>query len=196
MRIDDCQCVLIYGGSFDPPHRAHIELPAMVMRKIGADAVAYIPAANQPLKTDRTLADAEHRLAMLRLALRDQPHAIILTDEIDRGGTSYTIDTLRALRKRLPKHTTMRLLIGADQVDLFDQWKAAVQIIALAEPVVMARPSQSRGHSEAWSKRFVNVPAMDVSSTEIRRRVRNGEPIDDLVPASIAAYITNNRLYR
>jgi nicotinate-nucleotide adenylyltransferase len=196
MRLSDCHSVLIYGGSFDPPHNAHVELPAIVMRAIGADAIAYVPVANQPLKADRELAGAAHRVAMLRLALRDNPQATVLTDEIDRGGTSYTIDTLRALRKRLPASTAMRLLIGADQVDLFDQWKAADDIIALAEPVVMARPAQSHERPANWAHRYVDVPAMDISSTGIRRRVRAGEPIDHLVPAAVAQYIAEHGLYR
>jgi len=117
--------VLLFGGSFDPPHRAHTALPRIVAERIGADVVAYLPAGRAPHKLDREQTDPRHRLAMLRLALQDEPGTIVLTDEIDRapGEPSYTVDTLERLHGRVSPGTTLRLLFGGDQLHIFDTWR-------------------------------------------------------------------------
>lgn len=204
MELSSTRHLLIFGGSFDPPHVAHVLLPELVMTAIGADAVAYVPAARQPLKADQLATAAHHRLAMLRLALRGKSHAMILTDELDRandGRPSYTIDTLEALRRRLPRATRMRLLIGADQLRLFGKWKNPRRIIELAEPVVMLRPPDTRATLLAacdatWDGRFVPTPTMNVSATDIRRRIREGLSTDGLLDRAVADYIEKHRLYR
>src|SRR5690606_33875394 len=138
----------------------------------------------------------------LRLALKDAKHTTILTDEIDRGRDgrpSYTVDTLAALRDRLRSGgrpgATLRLLIGTDQVRVFDQWKEPEQVAALAEPLVMVRPPETRASLLAalpddtararWAGRLIEVPRMDVSSTDVRQRVARGEPIEGLVPPAV-----------
>lgn len=208
MDLTRCQQVLVFGGSFDPPHRAHVELPEQVRRALSADAVAYVPAARPPHKLDRDRAPAAHRLAMLHLALANRPHATILTDELDRaadGKPSYTVDTLEALHRRLPPEVTLRLLIGTDQVRIFDQWHEAARVAELAEPAVMVRPSQTKAQLLAsldearrrvWEPRLVAVDAMPISSSMVRERVQRGEPIDDLVPEAVARYIAEHGLYR
>ena len=216
--------LLLYGGSFDPPHCAHIELPLRIRREIGAEAVAYIPAAMSPLKTDRRPTPAHHRLAMLERALAGRDDAVVYTLEIDhditraaedgghtarQGGNaiapSYTIDTVRTLRQRLPAEVTLRLLIGADQMLLFHKWKDAPELEALAEPLVMLRPpwTEEKLWAEAppeldpekWKPRLTPTPMLDVSSSEVRKRLTRGEPIDHLVPASVAEYIQRYGLY-
>lgn len=206
-----CKKIIVFGGSFDPPHVAHVKLPSLVMRAIGADAVVYVPAGAQPFKIDRQPTPASHRLAMLRLALRDQPHAHIITDEIDRAAGSprqptYTADTLESLRKQLGPTVTMRLLIGGDNLRVFDQWREPGRIVELAEPVVMVRPPDTReqllGHlpkgfdPEQWKNRFVDIPVMDVSSTDIRGRAARGQPITGLVSPGVEAYIREHGLYQ
>ncbi|MEX0745074.1 MAG: nicotinate (nicotinamide) nucleotide adenylyltransferase, partial [Phycisphaeraceae bacterium] len=182
MDLARCDKVIVFGGSFDPPHRAHVRLPRQVGEAIGADAVAYVPAARAPHKLDRTQTDATHRLAMLQAALADEPWAIVLTDELDRardGRPSYTVDTLEALHRRLPD-AELRLLMGADQVRIFDQWHEAARVAELAEPVVLVRPPESAasllaslpaGEREVWAARLVEVDRIDVSSTQVRQRV-------------------------
>lgn len=199
--------VLVFGGSFDPPHHAHIALPTLVAQQIGADVVAYIPAGRAPHKLDREQTPPEHRLAMLHLALLDKPQSIILTDELDRDPDvpSYTIDTLEALSSRLSPGGTMRLLMGADQLRIFESWRDPRRVVELAEPVVMVRPPDTRQSLLAslpddasraeWGPRLVDVPAMPISSTLIRQRVANGQSIDDLVPPAVAHYIAANALY-
>ncbi len=204
------QRILVFGGSFDPPHRAHVQLPQQVARAIGADLIAYIPAGRAPHKLDREQTDPQHRLAMLRLALADQPGlvpAMVLTDELDRGADqpSFTVDTLELLRQRIDAATQLRLLIGADQLRIFDQWRQPKRIIELAEPAVMVRPPDTRAsllaslpadQRDAWAHRLVDVDAMEISSTDLRMRVAQGELIDAWVSPSVARYIERHKLYQ
>ena len=190
--------IVLFGGSFDPPHLAHIKLPMIGMHAIGADAVIYIPSGNQPFKQHALQTPAHHRLAMLRLALQDIPHAIVLTDEITRATTSrlenaprktnvtidpptYTVDTLEALRKQLEPHVELRLLIGSDQLKVFNTWRQPERIIELAQPLVMVRPPDTRSSvlgalpkgydPRLWSGRLIELPPIDISSTQIRSLV-------------------------
>lgn len=163
------QRVLIFGGTFDPPHKAHASLPAMAAELLECDLILYVPAAISPLKSMHPTASAEHRLAMMLLAIADVPNAKISTIELDRaasgsGGPSYTIDTLRALHEEYAAHhragaeasrpaaatvaaaasirnpPEFRLLIGCDQALDFHRWKDWQQILLLATPAVMLRP--------------------------------------------------------
>jgi nicotinate (nicotinamide) nucleotide adenylyltransferase len=157
--------VLVFGGTFDPPHLAHAQLPMLAAAQLGCDEILYVPAAINPLKSGTKLKPAppEHRLAMLLLAVADVPGAKISTIELDRKGKSYTIDTLRALHKqqgnsvgsspsprlraRPPAPSPapiFHLLIGADQALDFHRWKNWQEIIELATPAVMLRPPWSR----------------------------------------------------
>lgn len=208
MRLYEADHVLIFGGTFDPPQRAHVELPMFVREKTGADAVAFIPAARSPHKPGREPTDAKHRVAMLELALRGVDEAVILTDEIDHakpGEPSYTADTLTRLQGELPAHVKLRLLIGSDQAAHFGAWKAPEKIVEIADPLVMIRPPDTREsllaavsepHRGFWAGRLIEAPAIDSSATEVRRRVAAGEPIDGLVAPEVAHYIRRHRLYR
>jgi nicotinate-nucleotide adenylyltransferase len=214
--------VIVFGGSFDPPHVAHVLLPALAMRTLGAQAVVYVPAAQSPHKLDHVGTPAAHRLAMLRLALAEVPHAHILTDELDRAAAaptadaaaaaspgaapSYTVDTLEALHRRWGPDPQMRLLIGADQLRVFDTWKSWARIIELAEPLVMVRSPQSRAallaalprgfHAGQWAGRIIDLPQIDISSSLIRAQVARGLPITGMVHPAVADYIRRHGLYR
>ncbi len=211
MKLSPHKSILLYGGTFDPPHVAHLVLPQLAREAISADVVAYIPAAHAPHKPGVKPTAAKHRLAMLRLALRGVKHATILTDELDRaaegsGGPSYTVDTLEALRHRLGPGPVLRLLIGADNLRIFDTWKNPARIIELAEPVVMVRPpdtkesllkSLPRGYSrKEWAPRLVDLPLFDLSATQIRRRAAEGKAIAGMVTPAVERYIAKHRLYR
>jgi nicotinate-nucleotide adenylyltransferase len=214
MRLDvpsDARSVLIFGGAFDPPHRAHIALPQMVAERIGADWVLYIPAAAPPLK-DGPVASGEDRIAMLDAALGREARASVTDLELVRGGQSFTVDTLADLRDRLPS-VTLRLLIGADQAGQFHRWREARRVIALAEPVVMLRPPHDdRGailaamapywtgeELAAWEDRFVETPVMEGSSTEVRELLRaegvGAERLEALLPAGVLEVIRERGLY-
>jgi nicotinate-nucleotide adenylyltransferase len=208
MDLTTCRQIVLFGGSFDPPHVAHVALPVLAMEAIGADAVAFIPAANAPHKRGRAQTPAAHRLAMLRLAVEGCPRCVVLTDEIDRAGDgnpSFTVDTLEARSRRLPG-VRLRLLIGADMLRIFDTWRSPERIVELAEPLVMVRPPDTRASllaslprgydAAAWEKRLVDLPQMDVSSTMIRSKLSKGERITGLVIPAVEDYIRRERLYR
>ena len=193
---------MIFGGSFDPPHVAHVALPRQVALTIGADVVLYIPAGRAPHKLDKRQTDPAHRLAMLRLALAEEPDTLVLDDEIrraDDGRPSYTVDTLEDLHARLAPDAQMRLLIGTDQVDIFESWYRWERVAELAEPVVMRRPSAAGelpdDLPEPWPGRVVEVTHTDVSSTAVRQRVRDGLALDGWVHPDVADYIAQHRLY-
>jgi nicotinate-nucleotide adenylyltransferase len=211
---------LIFGGTFDPPHCAHVALPQAAARELGCDRILYIPAAVSPFKAAPDFPPptaAQHRLAMLRLALRDSPNAEISTFEIDRAAEqanraaapSYTIDTLRGLRAEAAARGEWFLLIGADQALDFHRWKNWREILERATPAVMLRPPWQRQtfvsalrerydpaeaqHWEGWTLR--SLPQMDVSATVIRSRLAAGLPLDGLVHPDVEAYIRDKGLY-
>lgn len=157
--------ILLFGGTFDPPHLAHARLPALAARRLDCGEILYVPAAINPLKNDADSTPAHHRLAMLLLAIADVPGARINTIELDRQGRSYTIDTLKALHRQhnaalVPqllsssKHAahaarskpqlSFHLLIGSDQALDFHRWKDWQEILTLATPAVMLRPPLDR----------------------------------------------------
>lgn len=188
--------LIVFGGSFDPPHRAHVQLPRLVREKLDADAVIYVPVGIPPHRPD-TLAPARHRLAMLKLALADDPHAVIDPIEIERaasGRPTYTVDTLEALREKFPG-TGLRLLIGADQMRDLHTWRNPNRILELAEPVVMAREDIALPDA-SWSGRLVDTPRLDVSATELRRRLAVGEATGDWLDPDVARHIARHGLYR
>jgi len=207
VQLRDLQSLLVFGGSFDPPHIAHAALPRLARQRLGLDAVAYIPAGRAPHKLDRVQTDPAHRLAMTRLALADDPAALVLDVEAARDPSrpSYTVGTLAWLTDQLPADATMRLLIGTDQMAIFDTWKSADRVVRLAEPAVMVRPPLTLDSAlglvpaeqrNAWRPRLLELPQMPVSSTDIRQRVADGLPIDPLVAPPVADYIAEHGLYR
>jgi len=195
---------LLFGGSFDPPHRAHAELPEHARAAVGADVVLYIPTARSPFKRGEPGTAAKHRLVMTQLAVADNPRAVVLSVETAAAGDqpTYTIDTLREL-KGGAADTVFRLLIGADQLPGFDRWREAAAIVELADPVVMRRPGDDLdaglAHVEAalgWVPTIVDTPLVDLSSTDLRRRLASGEPVGDGVAPAVLDYIAAQGLYR
>jgi len=208
----DADRLIVYGGSFDPPHRAHVALPAQVCDAIDADGVLFIPAGQPPHKS-RSLTDASHRLAMLRIALRGTTRAAIDTLEIDRDDLTYMVDTLSVLRERLGDAIDLRLLIGADMAAIFYDWRHPRRILELADVVVAMRPPWTHARlfeslpddltaeeRRAWSQRVVDTDVIDVSSTTLREALRDGAYDDTIVrdhlDPQVLAYIRENNLYR
>lgn len=206
------QTLLIYGGAFDPPHRAHVELPFEIARRIEADRVLFVPTGQPPHKSDASASAADRR-AMLRAALAGQPDADISTFELNRPSTSYTVDTLEHLRRTLADGVNMRLLIGADMAAMFYDWRSPQRIIELAEPVVMMRPPYDidallrtlpaglpEAERAAWRSRIVPCEQIDISSTQLREHLAAGDYDSAVVrrtlhPA-VVDYIRRRGLYR
>jgi len=206
--VSETTRVLLFGGSFDPPHRAHLELSAWVQQALDVDRVIFVPAAQNPLKLDAPT-DPAHRLAMLQLALADRPAFETSTIELDRGGPSYFVDTLRAMRAELgDDDVDLRFLIGVDQALHFDRWREHEAILELATPVVLMRPPWSRetftralreaydpATAERWTKWVIDAPLIDLSATRVRAMLRDGEDVGDALPAPVLEYIREHRLY-
>lgn len=184
----------VFGGSFDPVHTGHITAALAAGRALRAEAVHLVPAAVQPFKAGRRLAPAEDRLAMLRLAATG--HGLLVVDdrEIRRGGVSYTIETLREMRAEFGADP-LCLMVGADAAHDLPQWRDGAGIARLATIVVLTRPGATAPRHPLID-RVLEVPAVDVSATEIRDRVARGERIRGLVPDAVAEYIASHGLYR
>jgi len=186
----------VFGGTFDPPHIGHVIVAQDAWQALGLDLVLFVPARLPPHKRDRALAPAELRRAMVQAAVAGDPRFEVDETELRRSGPSYTVDTLRELRERYPE-SALFLLLGADQVQQFHTWRAPEEIARLATLVVL-----SRGGAENVAPtldvpyRVVPVTRIDLSATEIRRRVAAGEPIRYLVPPGVEAIIQREGLYR
>lgn len=209
MDLCGLRSLIVFGGTFDPPHLAHVRLAMLARQAVSAEAVAFVPAAVSPLKRGHDASPPADRLAMLRLAVSDEPLAVVLTDELDRaadGKPSYTVDTLESLRARLSPTVTLHLLIGADQLRLFPRWHRSDRIVELAEPLVMVRPPDTRDALLAalpagldpreWAPRLLDLPMLDLSATKVRQRARDGLSLDGLVHPEVARYIAEHGLYR
>ena len=185
----------LLGGSFDPVHLGHLLVAQAALEELGLDRLFFIPAAQSPFKPDPKPIPANERLRLLRLALAGETSCEIDEQELNRGGVSYTIDTVRDYSRRFPA-VELFYLIGADNVSQLPKWREASELARLAEFVAIPRPGQAvtpfpppfRGRT------LVGFP-LGVSSSQIRARVKAGSPIDHLVPAMVAEAIRNNRLY-
>jgi nicotinate-nucleotide adenylyltransferase len=183
----------VFGGSFDPVHLGHLTVAAAAAERLALSWVHFVPARVQPFKAGSHEASPEDRVAMLRLALRD-PRFVLDTRELGREGASYTVDSLRELRAEYPGDE-LCLLIGADAARDLPGWREAEAIPTLSRVVVLTRPGVSPP-SDTEAAEILEVPRVEVSATEIRARVRRGEPIRELVPAEVADYIEARGLYR
>lgn len=185
----------VFGGTFDPPHTGHVLVAGDACETLNLDLVLWVPAALQPLKDAPPLAPAPDRRRMVELAIRDDPRFSLDSVELDRGGLSFMVDTLEALAARHPG-AKLVLLVGADAWASFDRWRDPVRILTLAEVAVIARageqPRTVAGHTPA----VVTARRVDVSSTEIRDRIRRGLPITGFVSDAVREHIAAAGLYR
>ena len=185
----------LFGGSFDPVHLGHLLVAQAAIEELGLDRLFFIPVAQSPFKTDSQHAPAEDRLRLLRLALAGKSNCGVDDQEIQRGGVSYTVDTLRNYATRFPG-AELFYLIGADNVPKLPEWRESAEVARLAEFVVVPRPGQPESVFPApFHGRTLKGFPLGVSSSQIRARVRAGLRIDQLVPAAVAEAIRNNRLY-
>lgn len=187
--------IAICGGTFDPFHRGHVEPLLAVRDRMGWDQILYVPAWRQPFKTDRQATSGYHRFAMIALAIRDNDGLFVSPIELDRGGTSYSIDTLEALRERSPG-ASFDWVIGDDNVPQFLEWKDPARLLELARFVVLSRGGAKVPESLEGRFVFAQNETVPISATEIRRKVRAGEPIESLVDPLVSRYIHHHRLYK
>ncbi|HYE95869.1 MAG TPA: nicotinate-nucleotide adenylyltransferase [Rubricoccaceae bacterium] len=188
----------LFGGSFNPPHVAHLAVAEAAADAAGLDRVVWMPAATPPHKlADPALASAEDRLAMTRVATADNPRFEVSDLEIRRGEVSFTVDTLRALREAYPA-ADLVLILGGDSLAQFSTWRAPDEILRLARLVVYRRPGfdEAAVAAEVLARtRFVDAPLLDLSGTELRARLRAGRTVRYLVPDAVRDYIAARGLY-
>ncbi len=183
----------LFGGSFDPVHHGHLIVAQVAAEQLRLDSLRFVPAREQPFKAGQHRTSSEHRAAMLTLAVAGVPGFAVEPIELSRPGPSYTVDTLRQLRAREPGIQFV-LLLGADAAADLPAWKEAGQLPDLARIAVFARPG-SPVPALPVIQAAVEVPAIDISATEVRRRVRLGLPLRYWVPDAVAEYILAHRLY-
>jgi nicotinate-nucleotide adenylyltransferase len=190
---------------FNPPHLGHLVCAQEAHHQLGLDAVLFMPVAVPPHKEATEDPGAEHRFELCRLAVRDDERFAVSALEIERGGPSYTVDTLGALRERHPEDELI-FIAGGDMAASLPTWREPERVLELADFAVAERRGAVRedvierwralGSAVQREPQFLDMPRVDVSSSEIRRRVREGRPIRYLVPDAVAGYIEARGLYR
>ena len=217
----------LFGGTFDPIHRGHIEVAIAVRRRFRLDEICLVPAAQPPHKRGAAITDPVDRLAMVRLAAAEQPGFTVSDLELKRQGPSYTIDTVAQVKGLCPPGTRIYFLLGFDAFLEFNTWKAYNALLREVPLIVLARGGACNGVAgemiadlkrfidrhfpagyrwEAQTGRFVHPdgqpihffdgPRLDISATEIRRRIRQGGPARPLLSTAVADYIEKKGLYR
>lgn len=185
----------LYGGSFDPVHRGHLMVAQAALEELELDRLVFIPAWRSPFKPDVRPASGSERLRWLRMALVGQSRCSVDSIELEREGTSYTIDTVRVFKDLHPE-ASFFFLIGADHVSQLPRWRESESLAALVEFVVIPRQGPpSSPPPRPYRTRHLKGWPMTVSSSEIRDRVRRGLPIHHLVPESVAEDISRNAPY-
>lgn len=195
----------VLGGTFDPIHIGHIRVAEEVTTRLNLDEVLFMPAGQPWLKADNLISPAEHRLEMVRLALAGKPNFKLSTMEIDRPGPTYTVDTMAELRRGLGLGDELFFILGWDNLTQLPQWHEPARLIKLCHLVAVPRvdfpPPDLKSLDTVipgLSKRVtvLDAPRIDINASEIRKRLREGLSIQNLVPEPVERYIKEHRLYK
>ena len=201
--MNQAKRVGMIGGTFDPIHIGHLIIAEEARTRLELQQMVFVPAGRPPHKLDHEIADAESRVAMVRLAIADNPHFAASRIDVDRPGPCYSIDTVRILQSQQGSETQVFFLIGSDSLSELPTWYQPERLLRLCQVVAVRRP----GHQVDLGKvdrllpgagaliQVLDAPFLDVSSTEIRRRVHAGRSIRYLVPAPVEQFIREHGLY-
>ncbi len=186
----------LLGGTFNPIHTGHLILAQECWHRLGLDKVIFIPAFIPPLKDAKPEVGPADRLNMVRLALEGDDRFEISTYELDKKGTSYSIDTIKYFKEQHGGQAEIFFLTGSDSAESLSMWKDIDDILSLTNFVIATRPGW--GEKSSYEDRLTRLvmPSIEISSSMIRERIKKREPIDFLVPASVVGYIRNKGLYR
>ncbi|MCG6914458.1 nicotinate-nucleotide adenylyltransferase [bacterium BMS3Abin03] len=185
----------IFGGTFDPIHNGHLITTQSVRELRNLDKIIFVPSFVSPHKPNIKSASPKHRLNMIKLAIEGIDFFDYSEYEIDKGGISYTVDTLQEFKKR---YDELEFIIGYDNIFTFHTWKNPDEILELAKIIVLKRKSSiPRSFIDKFVKAatFVQTRGIEISATDIRERVKKGMPINFLVPEKVKEYIYKNNLY-
>ena len=216
----------ILGGTFNPPHLGHLAVARHARQELGLERVLLVPAHTAPYKAGGSGASGsggvggndpgpQHRLRMCKLAVAAEEGLAVSAVEVERGGLSYTVDTLRSIHASHP-NAQLTFIVGADTASTLGSWREPAQLLELAQLAVATRDGTARQrvldalaavestgagsspqqHSTASGLSFLEMPAIEVSSSQVRERVARGEAIDQLVGPAVADYIAAHQLYR
>ena len=196
----------VFGGSFDPVHSGHLALARQALEKASLDSIVFVPAADSPFKIGCMVAPAAERVALLRLAVADERRFRVSTAEIDRGGVSYTVDTVEALRAAGPKDAEWFFVLGADNLASLHRWHRARDLVALCDGFISFGRAGTRidetslGFDPATNARLAAGYFVDfdcpVSSSLVRARLARGEPVRGLVPDAVVEALKASPSYR
>lgn len=198
----------LYGGSFDPVHRGHLEVARSARRAHGLERVVFLPTARNPMKPRGPRASNADRAAMLRLALQDEPALFVSPLELERAGTSYTVETLRAIREQVEPEAELYFVMGSDCLPDFPRWFRVRELFELAHICVVERegfalrdlatlePALEPELVLRLRRDFVARPPIPSSSTASREAAKAGRPEDGDLPEAVARYVREHGLYR
>lgn len=184
----------ILGGTFDPVHNGHIYLAKKVCLKLSLDKLIFIPTYIPPHKKGVKVTHARHRYNMLKLAISGNEKFKISDMEIKRKGRSYSVETLRRLRRRYGAKAEIFFITGSDSLKELDKWKNMEEILKLCKFVIVERPGFKVGKKYKWFV-FFKINAKDISATAIRNRIKTERPLTGLIPQKVRSYIYRNKLY-
>jgi nicotinate-nucleotide adenylyltransferase len=187
----------VMGGTFDPIHHGHLVAASEVAHLFALNEVVFVPTGQPWQKSDRSVTPAETRYLMTVIATADDPRFTVSRVDIDRGGPTYTVDTLRDLHSQRPD-AELFFITGADALGSILTWRDPHEVLDLAHLVAVTRPGHDvdDGHLPVGSASIVEIPALAISSTDCRERVAQGAPISYLVPAGVDRFIAKLGLYR
>jgi nicotinate-nucleotide adenylyltransferase len=189
------QKIGLLGGTFDPIHIGHLLMARTAQEMTGLDKVIFIPSCVPPHKKSPTLFSAMDRLKMVRLAIKANPAFEVSDFEIRKGGRSYSVDTVRHFHESLPTSARLFFIVGGDAVKELDTWKNIAEIKAMCSFISVNRPGYPRDEARL-EYHAVTMNGIEMSSTEIRKRIQQGKTVQYLVPDSILRYIKRHHLYK
>ena len=190
------------GGTFDPIHHGHLLTAEEAFWQFGLDEVLFVPTGQPWMKEERDVAPAEDRYLMTVIATSGNPNFRVSRVEIDRAGPTYTVDTLKVLRDEYGQDTSLFFITGADAVLEIFEWKDPEDLLGMAHVIAATRPGYDIARFEAAAPTshpnvsVMSIPALAISSTDVRARVREGRPIRYLGPEGVQTYIEKTGLYR
>jgi len=196
----------ILGGTFNPPHKGHLAIAKKAKKLFKLHKIVFVPSGLPPHKTEKKLLDKEKRLKMVKTAIKGIPAFSVSRIELDRSGYSYAVDTFIELKKKFGKQAKLFYIMGLDSINDILNWRKPLELFRMCEFIVATRP----GSKMRTFKRLAKFPPVernidkihlfelkkDISSTDIRKRLKAGKPIKNMVPAGVSKYIKKEKLYK